>query len=182
MCAFRSFESLLQAFIGDGKYTRDGGHGLQILWQNYTWKAIPRCDGRYTCRATNGLNPSTLLGTTRLVCLRERSDQYDGVVAGRFLGGGGVLSYQKRHSWVHTLNTDSGLCRKLLAIGMCDQFIHTLDPRPRLIFRSIERLLSCIAEPERTVQAPAAAAAIRLGLARAAIRSFKRIERVDMSR
>lgn len=161
---------------------RDGGHALERLWQKYTWRAIPRCDGRYTCRATNALSPSALLGTTRLVCLRERSNQYDGVVAGRFVGGGGLLSYQKKHSWVHTLNTDSGLCRKLIAIGLCDQFIHTLDPRPRLVFRSIESLLSCIAEPERTVQAPAAAAALRLGIARAAIRSVKGTVRVDMSR
>ena len=57
--------------------------------------------------------------------LRSAVAGRDGICFARLDGGGGVLSFEKVDAgaasasvsrWVHTLNTESGLLRKLLAI------------------------------------------------------------------
>ena len=116
-------------FQGDGAYVGDGGAWLQKLWELCPWKEIKGCPGRYVipkkgeCATTHaellrrdGLGFDPAQGCTEL-----RSDGcVDGLVLTIFPGGGGLLTYCKADgvTQVHTLNTRSGLARKLGALGL----------------------------------------------------------------
>mmetsp|Transcript_32834 Transcript_32834/g.61065 ORF Transcript_32834/g.61065 Transcript_32834/m.61065 type:complete len:185 (-) Transcript_32834:192-746(-) len=114
-------------FIGDGKYRGDGGMELEALWRGFpgVWKEIRGCPGRFTARGKR-------MRSTEVQALVEASgikeakiwrveksgkDPMDVVV---FKTGGGVITYRKSANdkevlvLVHTLNTESGLLRKLL--------------------------------------------------------------------
>ena len=114
------------AFRGDGTYTSDGGAALQALWCYCEWKEIRNCPGRYTVRRRRDLArwpPERLLaaalgGNVPPVSLwRHSSSTSDAIHAVRFAGGGGLLTYARSDGkFVHTLNTESGLLRKIAAL------------------------------------------------------------------
>ena len=114
------------AFRGDGKYIGDGGALLQALWRYCEWKEIRDCPGRYTVRRRRDLArwpPERLLaaalgGNVPPVGLwRHGSSTSDAIHAVRFAGGGGLLTYARADgTFVHTLNTESGLLRKIAAL------------------------------------------------------------------
>ena len=113
------------AFRGDGNYRGDGGALLQALWCYCEWKEIRNCPGRYTTRRRElaGWPPERLLaaalgGNVPPVSLwRHRSGAKDAIHAVRFAGGGGLLTYARSDgTFVHTLNTESGLLRKIAAL------------------------------------------------------------------
>ena len=114
------------AFRGDGTYVSDGGALLQALWRYCEWKEIRDCPGRYTVRRRRDLSrwpPERLLaaalgGNVPPVSLwRHRSGAKDAIHAVRFAGGGGLLTYARSDgTFVHTLNTESGLLRKIAAL------------------------------------------------------------------
>lgn len=149
------------SFVGDGHYVRDGGAALQAAWDAGTWRPIRGCDGRYVGHGSDVLAPS--------VRLRARTSESDGIVVGRFKGGGGILKYEKADRWVCTLNTESGLVRKLLALGLVDVFRQSLEGYALWTFRATALVLACLGDPERTRLGPATTAALRIRLARAKI-------------
>ena len=114
------------AFRGDSNYVGDGGNQLQALWDYCEWKEIRNCPGRYTVRRRRDLArwpPERLLaaalgGNVPPVSLwRHRSGAKDAIHAVRFAGGGGLLTYARADgAFVHTLNTESGLLRKISAL------------------------------------------------------------------
>ena len=114
------------AFRGDSNYVGDGGNQLQALWDYCEWKEIRNCPGRYTVRRRRDLArwpPERLLaaalgGNVPPVSLwRHRSGAKDAIHAVRFAGGGGLLTYARADgAFVHTLNTESGLLRKIAAL------------------------------------------------------------------
>ena len=156
------------SFSGEARYARDGGLALERIYQREQWRPIPGCDGRYVYR---GPRRSSVLENEphKLVRLREASESEDGIVVGLLRGGGGVLSYEKFSGvFVHTLGTASGLIRKVAALNMTTAILRELDGRGKLLFRVVDLVLRCIADPERTRLGPAASAAVRVNCARAA--------------
>ena len=113
------------AFRGDGNYFADGGTQLQALWDYCEWKEIRNCPGRYTTRRRDlarwppeRLLAAALGGNVPPVSLwRHGSSTSDAIHAVRFAGGGGLLTYARGDcTFVHTLNTESGLLRKIAAL------------------------------------------------------------------
>ena len=113
------------AFRGDGKYIGDGGAALQALWCYCEWKEIRNCPGRYTIRRRDlaGWPPERLLAAAlgaaapQTGLWRHSSSTSDAIHAVRFAGGGGLLTYARGDgTFVHTLNTESGLLRKIAAL------------------------------------------------------------------
>ena len=185
------------AFAGDGAYPGDGGRELQRLWMLGTWRPLKQCDGRYVSRNVEwsalalrelcesvGVTAAGHVVTCReagprkadegRLAHRERLAGHDEVQCVRLRGGGGLLTYSKeadggvaRH--VHTLNTESGLARKLLALGggADGRLVRALsDARAAHLFSSLCRLLERVEEPARTRAAPPLATALRLAAAR----------------
>lgn len=168
----------LVPFRGCGQYAHDGGAALERLWGRCSWRPIRRCDGRFVLR-DNGAHAATLplalAGPGALVTahvrVRPASEGVDGVVVVALQGGGGLLCYEKPGPlWVHTFNTASGLARKVEAIGAAGPVLAALRARrTRLLLRTTIAVLECLGDPEKTLVAPAASAALRRGLARAAV-------------
>ena len=114
------------AFRGDGHYARDGGALLQALWCYCEWKEIRNCPGRYTVRRRRDLArwpPERLLAAAlgaaapQTSLWRHSSSTSDAIQAVRLAGGGGLLTYARSDGkFVHTLNTESGLLRKIAAL------------------------------------------------------------------
>lgn len=118
-------------FVGDGRYPNDGGRALQRLWdhRHIEWREIRGCPGRYTTTRAGG---DVLRHTSAARLLDELSTPFsstsfepqnkDPCSISRFHnGGGGLVTYIKactkgltsRQVFVHTLNTESGLIRKV---------------------------------------------------------------------
>ena len=176
-------------FIGNGLYCGDGGSELQRLWSGHAWKPLNGCDGRFVCR-DKSLAPMSLTkladalrlnAASPIVRCRDVGDgDGDAIDVVRLRGGGGILTYAKAGTdstpprYVHTLNTESGLSRKLIAIGgdgLC-ALIDAIQPNEAgLVFGALTRILQQVPDDgERTRTGPAIAAALRFGLARAATR------------
>eukprot|EP00039_Didymoeca_costata_P012233 m.175405 g.175405 ORF g.175405 m.175405 type:complete len:144 (+) comp15424_c0_seq1:170-601(+) len=125
------------AFVGDGNYVGDGGTSLQILWEMWPWEEMRvHCPGRYRVRKGLGIDqdPKQVLAVVRAkhpdpnnnffrtLVLKPSATRKDAVFVARFLdGGGGLITYckcdpQGKETYVHTLNTDTNLRRKLVAM------------------------------------------------------------------
>ena len=172
------------SFVGDGHYCGDGGAELQRLWQLHPWKPIGGCDGRFVLRS-EVLSACSLQDLCRdwqiatctpvlRCCEAERDEGADAADCVRFVGGGGMLTYAKRNGvFVHTLNTESGLARKLQSMrgGAHAHVVRALGGVPAApLFASLCAILDHVPEPGRTKVAPALAVALRYTLARAAMR------------
>jgi hypothetical protein len=162
-------------FAGDGRYCGDGGRELERLWRLTRWRALANCDGRFVCREKR-LEPLSLAAVCRecglnlaspVVQCRDEAEGIDAAECVRLCGGGGILTYIKPNGRrVHTLNTESGLCRKLLGMGATEELARTLHGEPGLLFRTLCCVLDAIPEHERTQSAPAVAVAFRFTVAR----------------
>eukprot|EP00747_Dinoflagellata_sp_TGD_P216595 gnl/TRDRNA2_/TRDRNA2_89118_c0_seq1.p1 gnl/TRDRNA2_/TRDRNA2_89118_c0~~gnl/TRDRNA2_/TRDRNA2_89118_c0_seq1.p1 ORF type:complete len:191 (+),score=27.71 gnl/TRDRNA2_/TRDRNA2_89118_c0_seq1:38-610(+) len=118
------------SFQGDGSYTADGGAALQRLWSALPWREIRNCPGRYTTRDAGARtsSPPALLSRYVFSCNMVEADLVqlevclagkDPIVLQRFPGGGGLLTYCKPDGmFIHTLNTESGMARKIDALGL----------------------------------------------------------------
>lgn len=167
------------AFVGDGLYCGDGGAELQRLWSSHAWKPLKNCDGRYVCRdkwlsehSLESLVDVLRISVSSAVSSRSpQEDGHDQVHVLRLQGGGGILTYTNSRAgrFVHTLNTESGLARKLIALGMLQTLVDTIPGQAGLLFGSIANVLEWIPEPERTKAAPAIAVAMRTLLAHSSI-------------
>eukprot|EP00040_Diaphanoeca_grandis_P022912 m.123920 g.123920 ORF g.123920 m.123920 type:complete len:238 (-) comp29025_c0_seq1:350-1063(-) len=99
----------------------------------------------------------------------------DDVEVVRLVGGGGLLSYCKPDgTYVHTFNTESGLCRKIIAIGgniAVQKVAQDLGERSSILFRICCRILSFIDDRhgERTMLASSCVVVVRRNLARVTI-------------
>merc|ERR1719397_2233474 len=124
-------------FVGDGKYPNDGGLSLQRLWEHWRWREIRGCPGRYTCRDKKAgeISPDTLMEDAGLLLWTNEQKQIIAEIPARkgrdpirvlwFCDGGGLLSYKRPTIFVHTPNTESGLLRKLDAIGVPEEVLLT---------------------------------------------------------
>ena len=104
-------------------YVGDGGPALQRLWDHCAWREIRNCPGRFTApRSTNRTSPAALLqevlGAAAPPLVTWDIAGKDPILLARLPGGGGLLSYAKAEAFVHTLNTESGLLRKVEALKM----------------------------------------------------------------
>lgn len=119
--------SVAESFTGDGRYKGDGGADLQRLWEQHDWTEIKCCPGRYTSssRTLRTTPPEVVISMLRSEKPMLLSEQRvcslpgkDDLFVARFAGGGGLLTYIKtsKFSFVHTLNTESGMYRKLMAM------------------------------------------------------------------
>ena len=102
------------------------GRGLDLrlptwgdLAQRWSWRPIPGCPGRSVLQGGDAtLAPADLLGPEALVRRFEVSAARDPVWVS-LLPDGGVISYERPDaSFVHTLNTPTGLARKLAQLGI----------------------------------------------------------------
>lgn len=134
----------MSTFTGDGKYVADGGAYLQKLWESHKWKEIKNCPGRYVSprnKRLSTLTPTEVLDS--LVDFVNWTPKSLKTVVGRvgsrlifrgahiaanaerdscwfftFCDGGGLITYEKADGiFVHTLNTQSGLMRKVNAVA-----------------------------------------------------------------
>ena len=157
-------------FTGDGRFIGDGSQALEQAWKSSKWRAIPKCDGRYVCRE-RGLAMLSLHELCSMLRLEasspvvqccDGSATKDAVYAIRLVGGGGLLTYAKLGgTYVHTLNTESGLCRKLVALDCVDQLISRLPREDAIYVSAFCRLLEEVKEGERTLVAPALSSIFR---------------------
>ena len=123
---------LVSVFQGDGQYPGDGGHLLQKLWESFPWKEVKGCPGRYVSNSDilRRTSPEALRSAFGQGCPVENFSVpgKDEVATVRFHGGGGLITYLKPTDplpardgtfneggvvFVHTLNTESGLLRKI---------------------------------------------------------------------
>jgi hypothetical protein len=92
---------------------------LEELRSGWDWVPIRGCPGRFLFRegAVN-LRPEELVGLDCGLKEFRVAGARDVVVVGRFEGGG-IISYRKEDgTYLHTLNTESGLERKLAQLGI----------------------------------------------------------------
>ena len=183
-----TIESTRFLFVGDGLYCGDGGAELQRVWTIHPWKALRGCDGRFSQRGKK-LTALSLHELCERCCVRAvmpavhccTSKHGDAVWCVRFCGGGGLLTYSKPDglTHVHTLNTESGLVRKLLALDGGTSTPQELvvkaiiSPPAALLFGSLCALLGWVGEPERTKVAPSLTVAFRFAVASGTVRRSK---------
>ena len=113
-------------FIGDGKYVGDGGPVLEALWHLTRWRELRNCPGRYVSpdRVLRETTPRDLIQChlPSYVKMPKRFNELenkDPVEITRFPGGGALITYCKEDGvYVHTLNTESGMIRKVEALGL----------------------------------------------------------------
>jgi hypothetical protein len=168
-------------FVGDGLYCGDGGAELQRVWELHRWKPLGGCDGRFVHRGSSLARLSLpalvrewqVASCTSVVRCCEVDESMDAADVVRFVGGGGMITYVKSDgAFVHTLNTESGLARKLKARGGHAHLVYALGDAPAApIFAALVALVAHVPEPQRTSAAPALAVALRAHLARAAVRT-----------
>ena len=171
-------------FVGDGLYPGDGGAELERIYNLHGWKPLNGCDGRFVHRgaALAALSLQELCKTWSVVACTpvirccEAADNLDAAECVRFKGGGGLLTYIKSDgvTFVHTLNTESGLARKLHATrGDAHlQVVRALgNSAATPLFAALCELIGRVPEPDRTRAAPALSVAFRGVLARGAYRA-----------
>jgi hypothetical protein len=92
---------------------------LKSIW---TWHAIPNCPGRYKLSGgPSGLLIRDLLGFEVELQTYSVTTAKDTVIVAA-LSNFGIISYMRADGrFIHTLNTHSGLGRKLLSIGITKQ-------------------------------------------------------------
>mmetsp|Transcript_12310 Transcript_12310/g.16613 ORF Transcript_12310/g.16613 Transcript_12310/m.16613 type:complete len:194 (+) Transcript_12310:434-1015(+) len=151
-----------------GIFPFDGSSSLEALWMQFKWKPIRGCDGRFILRGLR-LRPEAISSYKNIVRLRPVSEEVDGIIATRLRGGGGLLSYEKKDgTFIHTLNTESGLCRKLTALDLFEQFCKKatfFTTRDRHLFITLDTVLRFFPDPERTRLGPHVSAIVRIRLA-----------------
>jgi len=171
-------------FVGDGLYPGDGGAELERIYNLHGWKPLNGCDGRFVHRgaALAALSLQELcqnwsvVACTPVIRCCEAADNLDAAECVRFKGGGGLLTYIKSDgvTFVHTLNTESGLARKLHATRG-DAHLHVVralgDSAAAPLFAALCELIARVPEADRTRAAPALAVAFRAVLARGAYRA-----------
>ena len=129
-------------WVGDGEFPGEGGHCLQVLWEAFPWsKMRVHCPGRYYIPRGIASRDSPrvlidnlqwsesikLLLVSRLTEISK--DGKDPMLLIFFPGGGGLLTYTKQNppTYIHTLNTSSGMERKLKAMNLSEYW----DTRPK---------------------------------------------------
>eukprot|EP00298_Acanthocystis_sp_HF-20_P002098 c12557_g1_i1.p1 GENE.c12557_g1_i1~~c12557_g1_i1.p1 ORF type:complete len:131 (-),score=56.19 c12557_g1_i1:71-463(-) len=117
-------------FIGDGKYVDDGGEELQKMWEIWKWKEISNCPGRYISKSQDAVFTQVSVILEKIdaqnLKIHECSPKLrDKCLVCIFPTGGGIITYIKEPNnkesekrLVHTLNTQSGLQRKLEGLGL----------------------------------------------------------------
>jgi hypothetical protein len=91
------------------------------LYARFKWEEIPNCPGRYVlARGSEKKELSTktsnsLVGDNFPAIVFQSQICRDPIHIIRFASGGGLLSYEHvdRNCYTHTLNTPSGLIRKM---------------------------------------------------------------------
>mmetsp|Transcript_83103 Transcript_83103/g.230748 ORF Transcript_83103/g.230748 Transcript_83103/m.230748 type:complete len:182 (-) Transcript_83103:91-636(-) len=163
------------AFRGDGNYPGDGGPALERLWRALPWREIRNCPGRYTTRDIDAReqDPQALLlrcglEVDGLSPCKVHCNGKDPITVRRLAGGGGLLTYCKPGGlFVHTLNTESGLARKLEALsvpveGVLVEAEHSWAER--IALRSCVAVLRFLMDREKNASAYAMIVAFRRAL------------------
>jgi hypothetical protein len=85
------------------------------LMTRFSWKPIPRCDGRYVLSGgLSDLSPAALAGPEAEVREFQSGRSRDPVLVVNLDKGSGLISYRQPDGrYVHTLNTAEGFARKL---------------------------------------------------------------------
>jgi hypothetical protein len=92
---------------------------LMSMW---TWDAIPNCPGRYKLSGgASALLVQDLFGSDVELHTYAVPTARDTVIVAK-LSNFGIISYKRANGlFVHTLNTSSGLERKLISLGILKQ-------------------------------------------------------------
>jgi hypothetical protein len=84
----------------------------------WVWKPIRNCPGRFLLgESPSALRPQDLAGPQTLFSEFVVATARHPVVIGR-LDDGGLISYRRDNTYVHTLNTPEGFKRKLIQLGI----------------------------------------------------------------
>lgn len=92
---------------------------FDYLMNNWQWEPIRNCPGRYVLRGVAAdFPPEALLGEGADLSDYDVETARDRVIVALF-SGGGLISYKRADgTYLHTLNTEEGLARKLLQLGI----------------------------------------------------------------
>ena len=91
---------------------------FRSLMKRYQWRPIPGCAGRYILKGGVLLTgpPEDLLGDEIPVEEARFPGAVDPVFFARF-SGGGLISFQKKDGYIHTLCDPGGMERKMKKFG-----------------------------------------------------------------
>ena len=109
--------------------------GFLLLFQSFNWREIRNCPGRYvtSSKQIRNIHPSDFTNQFKIAAVvREYAIQNkDHIIINRFNSGGGIIVYVKwesnKETYVYTLNTESGLIRKLLGLHIPLSDVDTSD-------------------------------------------------------
>lgn len=92
---------------------------FETLFSSFNWHPIRDCPGRFVLRDISPeLTTSELVGSEVIIERFASSSARDRVAVAR-LDIGGTISYERADgTYLHTLNTDDGLVRKLKQLGI----------------------------------------------------------------
>jgi hypothetical protein len=89
------------------------------LINDWQWEPIRNCPGRYVLTGARAdLSPQALLGGEVILSVYDVKTARDTVMVARFSGGGLITYKRENGTYLHTLNTEEGLARKLLQLGI----------------------------------------------------------------
>ena len=93
---------------------------FEKLYSEREWEPIRDCPGRYALRGVDRrMNVESMVGTTVQVSEHQSIAAKDTVLVALLEGGGGIISYRRSDgSFLHTLNDEEGLERKLKQLGI----------------------------------------------------------------
>ncbi|HKY04516.1 MAG TPA: hypothetical protein VJQ56_06485 [Blastocatellia bacterium] len=89
------------------------------IFKGWNWEPIRNCPGRFALRGAKAeLRPEEIIGHKIETIEFQVVGAKDAVIVAR-LEGGGLISYRREDgSFLHTLNTPEGFCRKLEQLGI----------------------------------------------------------------
>lgn len=96
-----------------------GGMTFEQMRERHDWIPIRDCPGRFVVRGESGtLSLAELCGMDSGLRSYRSEKARDEIWIAR-LEGGGMLSYRRADgTWLHTLNTEEGLKRKVAQLGL----------------------------------------------------------------
>ena len=132
---------------------------LQRLWAAHPWRELRNCPGRYAA-PLHDRSPEALLRDVfgdeapEIADVAAPRPGRDPFVVARLRGGGGLLSYRKAEGrYAHTFNTESGLLRKVAALGVDPSLLYFSGGRDRRAFTSALRVLRFLDDAEQNAPA-----------------------------
>lgn len=93
---------------------------FEQVFDKWNWKEIHHCPGRFIfAEGRSRLTAEEIIGIDIKIYKFKSEMGVDEILVAKFATGGGLISYIKEdHQFLHTLNNEDGLMRKLHQLGI----------------------------------------------------------------